>query len=193
MLGSQQISKKAVNYMISRHIIETEHRPYYEYGFEHIFEQLFFFLLILGVGFFTDTLLLCLTFLLTLSPLRTLAGGAHASSRLRCSLLSLGCFFLCWFLSLVLPVFHPLLWIILYAAGILAVAKSAPVCTPQKKLTEEQKLRLHRLCICFCLLLSFAYAFLIINSWKSYYKCITICVIIVLVSVCVAKKRGTNQ
>jgi len=90
---------KLVTGLANKKIIEEKSHDVYTYGFELIISGLVnvFFIAAVSIAFrrYYDWLL----FLLAFIPLRTTAGGYHASSHMRCILCGSAAFFVCMMIS----------------------------------------------------------------------------------------------
>ena len=76
--------------MIKEGIISAEDREIYLFGIKELFSQIFTYSIMLGIGAAFGMLMETIVFLVVYMSLRVYAGGYHASTQLRCYILSFG-------------------------------------------------------------------------------------------------------
>lgn len=94
----QNIIDSTAQYLLSQQVISKKDVKIYRYGLEMLFLSLVEILSILGLSLFIGNFFETVLFFLAFIPLRLFAGGYHATTRLRCYLVSLcvyGIFSLC--------------------------------------------------------------------------------------------------
>ena len=84
------ISERLLGGMIKEGIISAEDREIYLFGIKELFSQIFTYSIMLGIGAAFGMLMETIVFLVVYMSLRVYAGGYHASTQLRCYILSFG-------------------------------------------------------------------------------------------------------
>ena len=84
------ISERLLGGMIKEGIISAEDREIYLFGIKELFSQIFTYSIMLGIGAAFGILMETIVFLVVYMSLRVYAGGYHASTQLRCYILSFG-------------------------------------------------------------------------------------------------------
>ena len=88
------MSTKITAFLIEQKIISNEDREIYEYGFELLLADLFNFSIILLIGGVALQLWPTLVYLLIFVGLRSVCGGYHAKTHLRCHIGTIGVYIL---------------------------------------------------------------------------------------------------
>lgn len=112
----------------------------YQYGLELMLSTLINVLLIIGTSFIAGHPLACITYILSLVPLRSFAGGYHAKTHWSCIAITAGSYLL--LLTLAVKIAVPL--IVHIAVGLVShgvILRFAPIPAGNKPLTEEEKKR----------------------------------------------------
>lgn len=125
--------------LIKAEIINITEREVYEYGFRMVFTYSFNLITALAIGITMGQLWECLVLTLVFIPLRSYAGGYHASSEGKCYVLSAGMMVLNLFLLRCFPVwFHTGAGISLLLAAAAVIILLAPVEHKNKPLDPEE-------------------------------------------------------
>lgn len=88
------ISEKITAFLIEQKIVSDEDREIYEYGFELLLADVFNFSIILLIGGITHQLWSTVLYLLIFVGLRSVCGGYHAKTHLRCHIGTIGVYIL---------------------------------------------------------------------------------------------------
>ncbi len=88
------MSTKITAFLIKQKIISNEDREIYEYGFELLLADLFNFSVILLIGSVAHRLWPTVLYLLIFVGLRSVCGGYHAKTHLRCHIGTIGVYIL---------------------------------------------------------------------------------------------------
>ena len=88
------MSAKITAFLIEQKIISGEDREIYEYGFELLLADLFNFSVILLIGSIAHQLWPTVVYLLIFVGLRSVCGGYHAKTHLRCHIGTIGVYIL---------------------------------------------------------------------------------------------------
>ncbi len=194
MIISNFLSSRLVQILVRNHTIEKSVSEIYQYSFNYIFEIIFFFLALQTASIFLSVPAFAPLFFTVLMPFRSVCGGFHASTRLRCTLLSYGCFFITYIVYLLTRSWPDLFWLISFYLVIGALYVFPAVTHKNRNFSEEQKKRQHKLRHIFCVIWSILFCMVYLLNLKFYFHLITICVTIVLVNLLIAvlatRKKG---
>lgn len=149
----KQLADFTTHHLVVKGIVTEADAPIYVYGFEVMFSILFtigsIFSLAAYLGFFVETLVFFIAFF----SLRIYVGGYHASTRVRCYLMSLAMIVIFWALLIVVPTqwYFPLEVVIVVVAFICIILWS-PVIHEKRCTTVEniQRCRSISFFICIC-------------------------------------------
>lgn len=83
-----KVSQKVTDRLLSRNVIKDEDYEIYQYGLEQIFTSIMDLMTLLAIGVIMGMIWQCIIFVLSFMLLRKYAGGYHASTPLRCYLLT---------------------------------------------------------------------------------------------------------
>lgn len=150
----QKISFRLSDVIARRVGTDEDTREVYQYAFELILSTVIGFAAILFIAGITSGLIYGVVFLLAFSSLRSVAGGYHAATYLKCFVISCGVFAAVIFVHSVLMYMEPrFLWIFLSAliAGIYIILR-APVQHPNQPLNEVRIAKNKRLAKLFVIL-----------------------------------------
>ena len=84
------ISERLLGSLIKEDIISAEDREIYLFGIKELFSQIFTYFIMFGIGAALGMLIETIVFTAVYMSLRVYAGGYHASTQLRCYILSFG-------------------------------------------------------------------------------------------------------
>lgn len=82
------VSNKVTNYLICKNVIKEENREIYQYGFEQVFTTLLNAASMLLLGIVFGEIYQCIVLTVSFMALRSYSGGYHASTSLRCYILT---------------------------------------------------------------------------------------------------------
>ena len=129
--------------------------PVYAYGLELLLAAILNILLIILAAFFFHVPYAWLFFLLAFIPLRVTAGGYHAGTHLRCTVVCLAAFIITIALANYIPdTYRPIISVISCLFNLATIVFLSPVQAAQKPLTSNER-RINRkrslvLAILFC-------------------------------------------
>lgn len=178
MIFSKKLSENLTSTMITSNIITEKEKTIYIYCFDYIFELAFVFLSFLLIGAFSNRLIYSCIFLLVVFPLRSYGGGIHASNSTVCTYLSYTIYIITIFISPILSPVYSTEWMVLLVVECVVIVLFAPVDTPNKRLTAEQRVisrHISRLLTLTIFIISFL---LYLYKLRLYYGTISICGII---------------
>ena len=140
-----QAAERLSSLLVTKSYIKAEEHHIYSYCFEVIFSGLAFWGSMLLFALLTSTLLPTALYLASFCLFRHVAGGYHASSHLRCFMMSTICYVI-FFLGLVLIPSHlySLLSFVFIVISYVAFLTLAPIDHENNPFTTEQKLHLRQ-------------------------------------------------
>lgn len=143
------------SFFIKNGIISKKNKDIYEYGFEVLISTFTYTIVFVLTSFLTKTLLSSLLFWLGFSIVRSIAGGYHANTHLRCHLLTMSnhVMFICFLYCIPNHLKSYISTIILLLSSIIILV-FAPIAHPNKPFVKTERIRFR--------ILSYAYAFIVI-------------------------------
>ena len=145
MVISYYVSTKLTNALYDLNIIEKAKIDSYLFCFEYTFDILLYNTSLIIIGALLHNTLAAILYMIIMFLLKTTAGGAHANSRITCSIFSYGLFFLILLLSHHIALIGIL--IIVFSIVILA-----PVDHPNKRFHGKEKQSLKIACLFFIMI-----------------------------------------
>lgn len=136
----KQIARFFAKKLLTFNTLEKTNINTLAFGFELLITSAFGILIMVVISVITHHYLAWLFFLLGFAPLRTTAGGYHASTHLRCYVISSIIFAFCLFLAINLPLFSYQYLVLTFVITTIIVIFS-PVPANNKPLTEEGRLK----------------------------------------------------
>ena len=133
------MSKKISSFFILNDIIKEEDKEVYEYSFELLLSTILNFVAVIIIALITRKILEATLFVLGFVPLRTLAGGYHASTHFRCFMILLFTYSVFLLTVFFIPIkFIEPAMIVMILCSILLVFILSPVEDSNKPLSEEE-------------------------------------------------------
>lgn len=165
-----------------------------QYTLEIILSKFLFSFCIIAFGFFTHRFFISFLYLLTFSMMRSFGGGAHASGRLKCALLSYGIGFAAIFLTPIICNALPN-WVLfcMYSVFNIYSLFIAPVDTKNKRITGQKRSRMRYKFLLCSLVLTLLYSVLFLLDYKSAYGIISVCVMIFGISLIIGKLQNRKD
>ena len=162
MVISEIASKRLTNTLVQHQKIDPHYFQEYKYCFEITIDFLLYHLILLGIGLLIDRFLLTCIYIISLTPVKLLSGGAHAHHQITCSLISFSMFMIFIFLApiLSLSTCHCILIYSIASSGIIILT---PVDHPNKKFAPDKRKKmkiLQLLYLTFLIILSVIFYFL---------------------------------
>lgn len=133
------IASKVVKKLIDHSVIDDTEQELYVYGFFILISQILYFTLTIMFGILLDIVLESVIFYVAFQFIRRYAGGIHASSELKCEIVTTTSIFLCLLcikLCEINNVQIPILIVTIIATVFIFVL--CPLDTPEKPLTKEE-------------------------------------------------------
>lgn len=148
------LSVKITAFLIEQKIISNEDREIYEYGFELLLADLLNFSIILLIGGITHQLWPTVLYMLIFVGLRSVCGGYHAKTHLRCHTCTIGVYIL-FLLLLHIPILTNSKLLLLWGNFIAAIPiiLFAPISHANKPLSKAVHKRNRFLSIIFYFML----------------------------------------
>lgn len=182
MLLSQTASLKIVNFMQKNKIISNDEKNCYLYCYEFVLDLILYNGSIFILGSIIGNPILAILYILTMTPTKMLAGGAHATSREKCSIISYTISILILLISQ-FPIYieHSILFIV-FLLCITIIIIFSPVETPNKSFSLPQKKKLKKYCIYYSLFLILLYLLLLYKKQGEYILLMNLCAIMIAVN-----------
>ncbi len=137
MIGD--FSTKIVKKLVDTSIIHDAEQELYVYGFFILLSQILYFILTTILGIVFDIVLESVIFYVAFQFIRRYAGGIHASSELKCEIVTTTSIFLCLLCIKLCEINNVqiLIWIVTIIATVF-IFVFCPLDTPEKPLTKEE-------------------------------------------------------
>lgn len=183
MYITDKTSQILCNKLIKHEIISKETSAYYQYAFDFVLDLIIFNASLILLGTLLGAPFLSILYILTLTPLKMLVGGAHAWNRISCSVISYSVF-----TSTILLIQHniillePVSAIYLYLISTALIILFTPVDCKNKRIPQSQRILYKKRCLIICCLLSCAFTYFVIYDCLPSISLMVLCVIIVLVN-----------
>lgn len=147
----KQLADFTTHHLVTKGIVTEADAPIYTYGFEVMFSSFFtfgsLFALSVCVGNFFEALLFFTAFMV----LRIYAGGYHASTRVRCYLISLLMYTIFSIILFAIPAHWYLLLIVLASIiAFICIALWAPVIHKNRNISQESFSRCRKISLLIC-------------------------------------------
>ena len=143
MVVSKKISDSLVTILCENKTIDPNFADAHQYCIEQLFDVLIYHISLLIIGMVIGRFSLSCLYIISLTPVKMFAGGAHAKSRGLCSMISYTVFLATVFLCPYLPLTKSLI-LILTLVTISVLLILTPVCHPNKIFNEAQRRKLKR-------------------------------------------------
>lgn len=137
MIG--RITSGVVKKLTDSTTISDTEKELYLYGFFILISQILYFIITIIVGILLDIVSLSVVFYISFQFIRRYAGGIHASSELKCEIISTTSIFICLLCvksNVMFDMQIPTLILTLFASIVIFIL--CPLDTPEKPLTKEE-------------------------------------------------------
>ena len=161
--------------------IAPEYVDAYQYCLEQLFDLIIYHAILLCMGAILQRFSLTILYIITLTPTKMLAGGAHAESIEMCSIISFSIFLITLFVCPLIPLSGPFS-ILLFLPTETILWILAPVCHPNKPLTDSQRKTSRRILLVYFFLLDIIGVVLILFNRSVHLHIILLCLMIVLIN-----------
>ena len=175
------------DFFINSGTISNDDRASYIYCFEYAIDTIIFPLTILLSGFIFNRFIFALLFAVVIIPLKMSAGGAHASTRIMCSILSYSLYFVTLFCYQLLGNIPLTLLNICYIICCVLIMYLSPVDHKNNRLASDAKHRLKKFCIIY--IISTVYTAFVYNDMPEFYLMINACIFIIAINQIIGKLK----
>lgn len=135
----KQFATTITSFLIHENITEESDSEIYQYGLEQLLINLRMFLIISLIAFFVDMMMETIFIFIGLIPIRMIAGGYHAKTPLRCSLLTISVYLLDLVLVITLSNYAANYYILLIGmVSFILIFRFAPVDNKNKRLNHKE-------------------------------------------------------
>ncbi len=134
-----KLGKRLTNTLINNNQIDESERCLYEYGFFILLSNVIYVTITLILGSVFNIIIESMAFYIAFSLIRRYAGGFHASSEMKCTLITTTSIFLCLLCTKLCEINNiqmPILIPTMIAA--ISIFVLCPLDTPEKPLTKEE-------------------------------------------------------
>lgn len=134
-----KLGKRLTNTLINNNQIDESERSLYEYGFFILLSNVIYVTITLILGSFFNIIIESMAFYIAFSLIRRYAGGFHASSEMKCTLITTTSIFLCLLCTKLCEtnnIQKPIL--VLTSIATVFIFVFCPLDTPEKPLTKEE-------------------------------------------------------
>lgn len=175
-----KISEKICTVLTENQIIVPEDNPFYLYCFDFVLDNLFFNTALFLLGVLLGVPLQAAIYIITMVPVKMFAGGAHAGSRIKCSVVSFSVFLSILFLTDQLAAFTAtgiVNWI--FFLSLFMILIMAPVDTQNKRIPAGQRMQYKQKCLLCCLFTTSVYVVLQYFKYRECYFLVSFCMVAV--------------
>ena len=148
MVLSNICSKRLTKILYENGKIQPEFREAYQYSIDLAMDFVLFHGSLILLGLLTGHFLSACIYIFTMTPLKTLAGGAHAKTPLMCSIISYSVFFLSIYAVPNIRIAPELSFAAITLLGILIFIHT-PVNHPNKQFSENQRKRIRKVLLIY--------------------------------------------
>lgn len=181
MIISEKLSKKISSDLTGRGMLKEEYLDSYAYSLEFLFDMVLFNASLIVIGAIFHRIVPALIFIITMTPIRMAAGGAHGRSRLSCEIVSYSIFAAVTLISSIL-IINPVICFAISVSIALGIIIQSPVDTSGRKRVREHIKQLRTLCLIFCSLIILLEYIFIINDYPIGNTVILLCLITIFVN-----------
>lgn len=137
MIG--RIASGVVEKLTNSTTVSDTEKELYLYGFFILISQILYFIITIIMGILLDIVSLSVVFYISFQFIRRYAGGIHASSELKCEIISTTSIFICLLCvksNVMFDIQIPTLILTIFASIVIFIL--CPLDTPEKPLTKEE-------------------------------------------------------
>lgn len=182
MLGSTYISTKLIDTVAKENEEIRENKEVYIYCIDFLLEQFFFILSLLLIGLCIQDIGFGLLFYAIFILARATGGGIHASTPLRCTVISYLVFDITYTLVCIMPDNFDCLWLYIYFLIVTVHAAFPVIDHKNKRFTKAHKKKLKKRKLLFLIGLTILYIIFYYTNLSVYYKLITVSSFLFLMS-----------
>ena len=183
MYITDKLSNSLCDKLMKHEIITKETFVYYQYSFDFVLDLFTFNISLIVLGFLLGVPFLSVLYILTLTPLKMLAGGAHAWSRVSCSIISYSVFlFTILLIQYQVILLKPISAIIIYISSIALIIFFTPVDCKNKRIPRNKRMLFKKRCFVICFFLSVVFTYFVIYDCSDFMSLMTVCVTIIFIN-----------
>lgn len=164
----EQLANRIAVFFMQKKLITAEETPIYSYCFEAVLSMVVSWGSILAIALLSNTLWVTACYIGSFCLLRSVVGGYHASTHLRCYLLSVGAYLLFLLAQFYLPTQY--VSVICYLLAVFSVAvllKLAPLEHPNNPFTPQSYQQFHKRMLLFLALFIIILPILQYTLWQT--------------------------
>lgn len=181
MVISNKLGNNISRSLTDRGLICEEYRDSYAYCLEFMFDIILFNTSLILIGFFMHRALLSVIFVLTLTPIKMVTGGAHAGSRLSCEVISYAIFVAVILLSSFILVNARAEFLISLALCVTIIILT-PVEVSDRSAVIANRKRLRIICVIFCAAALTAETIFLLNGYADCADVIFLCLAVTFIN-----------
>ena len=174
MIG--RIASGVVEKLTDSTIISDSEKELYQYGFFILISQILYFIITIIMGILLDIVSLSVVFYISFQFIRRYAGGIHASSELKCEIISTTSIIICLLCvksNVMFDMQIPTLILTLFASIVIFIL--CPLDTPEKPLAKEELRYIRKISlIVLAIMLSISIIAIVISLTIAYPICFSI-------------------
>lgn len=162
-----KLSQRITSKLISNGNILEEEKDLYAYGLFMLISHLFFFFISITFGIVFSCIFESLVFYLAFQFIRRYAGGYHASTEIRCDIMSTASILVCIMVIWLAKRYEfeiPLLFTTIISAVIIFIF--CPLDTPEKPLTDKERNHYRKISLFISLTISALVLISFVFEWK---------------------------
>ena len=183
MYISDKISSCLCKKLLKKKVITDNTYSCYQYSFDFVLDLIIFHVSIIVLGNLLKSPFLSFLYIMTMTPIKMLSGGAHAKTRTSCSLISYMIF-----ASTILTIQHQIIFfnpttaIVIYLSNAILILILTPVDTKNKRIPTAKRNNYKKNCGMILSFITIFFFFFIVNQLSKPFSLITLCVIIILIN-----------
>ena len=181
MILTKKLSDKFAKSLAETGQIDKEFEESYSYCIDFVLDLVVYNLSLLIIGAILHNFVTALVYIISIVPLKMVAGGAHANTRGMCSVISYASFGLTILLSCILKP-SPVFCLVSFFISIPFIILLSPVEHENKRFDDAGKKKLKRLSLIFSLPITVLFLVLFKFSLYKYCFTISICVITIFIN-----------
>lgn len=178
MIISEKLSKKISSDLTDRGLINKEYLESYAYSLEFLFDMILFNISLIILGAVLRRIIPAVIFIAVMTPIKTVAGGAHGRSRISCEIISYSIFLVIILLPAIISP-DPVICFFLSALLASGIIILSPVDTSARKRVSNNRKRLRILCVIFCSAIILLEYIFCLNMYYNGVEVIFLCLLVI--------------
>lgn len=200
MIIANYLSRKITDVLSEGSIISNDNKEEYIYCFEYFFDVVIYNSSLVIIGFLLHDICAAFICMLCMVFMKACAGGYHASSRLRCSILSYTVFFTVLIAYKNLPASGSVFWEnyrigihLFYLTVAVTVAVLSPVESRYKHIVPSERKKIKKISVVVIISISMLYFIIWFGREYKYSGLIMLCLMVTLVNQFVGLASGKTN